>query len=137
MSARIRRVECYDATVEDVPGEGFRVLSMLEQAGVNLLAFQAVPVGPGQTRISIFADDGAVLSRVAEAAGMRLDGPQPAFLVQGDDKLGALAEFHRRIYDVDVNVLASWGVADGRGGYGYIVYVRPDRYEEAARGLGL
>ena len=62
-------------------------------------------------------------------------GPTRAFLVQGDDELGAVAAIHKKILDAEVNVFASWGVSDGRGGFGYVMYVRPERYEEAARAL--
>jgi hypothetical protein len=34
-------------------------------------------------------------------------------------------------------VYASSGVADGRGGYGYILYVRPEQYERATAALEL
>lgn len=137
MGLRIRRVECYDVTVRDMPGEGYRVLALLREAGVNLLAFSAVPMGPEMTRLSLFAEDVSVLKRVAQSAGMGLAGPQRAFLVQGDDRLGALAEIHKKVYEADVNLFASWGVTDGVGGYGYVLYVRPERYEEAATALGV
>jgi hypothetical protein len=34
-------------------------------------------------------------------------------------------------------VYASSGVADGRGTYGYVVYVREDQVERATRALGV
>jgi hypothetical protein len=58
-------------------------------------------------------------------------------LVQGDDKLGALASVHAKLYEENVNVYASSGVTAGGGGYGYILYVRPDEYEKAAQALGV
>jgi hypothetical protein len=58
-------------------------------------------------------------------------------LVQGDDELGALAELHMRLSDARVNVYASTGVADGRGSFGYIIYVRPEEYDRAVVSLGL
>jgi hypothetical protein len=36
-----------------------------------------------------------------------------------------------------VNVYASSGVTDGVGGYGYILYVKPEAYDRAARVLGV
>jgi len=36
-----------------------------------------------------------------------------------------------------VNVYASHGVTDGQGTFGYVLYVRPDRYEQAVKALGL
>jgi len=137
MTAKIRRVECYDATVRDVPGEGYRVLSLLESEGVNLLAFNAVPMGEDETRLTLFAEEADNLPHVAEQAGMDLGVPQHAFLVQGDDHLGALAAIHKRVHDAEVNVFASWGVSDGAGHYGYVMWVRPERFEEAAAALGV
>ena len=42
MPYRIRRVEYYYTTVEDQPGEAYKLLSRLASLGVNLLAFTAV-----------------------------------------------------------------------------------------------
>jgi hypothetical protein len=66
---------------------------------------------------------------------MRLDGPHPALPVQGDDSLGALAEVHERLLQAGVNVYASTGVSDGRGSFGYVVYVRRDEYQRVLRVL--
>jgi hypothetical protein len=55
--------------------------------------------------------------------------------VQGDDELGALAGIHGRLQEAGVSVFASNGVADGRGHYGYVLYVRPEEIEQAATAL--
>ena len=68
---------------------------------------------------------------------MCLTGPQKALLVQGEDRLGALVEVHRRLLDARVNVYGSNGVADGRGGYGYVLYVRPEDFKRAATVVGV
>jgi hypothetical protein len=34
-------------------------------------------------------------------------------------------------------VYASTGVTDGRGAFGYVVYVREDQFEKAAEALGI
>ena len=137
MEASIRKVVSYDITVRDVPGEAYRVLSTLSQEGVSLLAFQAVPIGPDRTRLVLFTDDEPELKSVAQAAGFHLDEPQHAILVQGDAEMGALARIHKQVFDADVNVFASWGVTDGRGGYGYVMYVREERFQAAAEALGI
>ena len=71
----------------------------------------------------------------AQKAGMALDGPHRALLVQGDDELGALAVVHEKIYRSSVNVYASSAIADGAGKYGHIIYVRPEDFERAAKAL--
>jgi hypothetical protein len=56
-------------------------------------------------------------------------------LVQGDDHLGALAEIHRRLLDIGVSIYASTGVTDGEGHYGYVIYVKEEDHQAAARAL--
>ena len=87
------------------------------------------------TQLTIFPEDTGKLTSEARKSGVVLDGPQPALLVQGDDALGTLAEVHMKLYEANVNVYASSGVADGRGSYGYVIYVKPDDYERAVAAL--
>ena len=137
MAFNIRRVDYFYTRVKDQPGEAYKVLSKLADLGVNLLAFIGVPMGPAITQLTLFPEDTAKLTEAAEMAGMALDGPNRALLVQGDDELGVLATVHEKLYQADVNVYASYCVADGRGSFGYIVYVRPDKYERAVAALGV
>jgi len=137
MSAKIRTVSYFYMCVPDKPGEGCRVLAELAEAGVNLLAFSAVPVGPESTQLVLFPDSVDTLLRVAERGGYVLTGPHRAFLIQGDDRLGALVETHEKLCDAGINVYASTGVSDGRGGFGYVMYVRGEQFEEASGVLGV
>ena len=137
MPYQIRRAEYFYTTVQNAPGEACGVLAQLADLGINLLAFTAVPVGPVRTQLSLFPEDSDKLTVEAERAGIVLDGPHPALLVQGDDELGALAGIHKRLAEANVNVYASSGVTDGHGSYGYVLYVRPDDYGQALAILGL
>jgi hypothetical protein len=58
-------------------------------------------------------------------------------LVLGDDELGAFARIHQRLFEAAIDVSASSGVTDGRGSFGYLVYLREDQFERAAETLGL
>ena len=133
----IRRVDYFNTTIRDRPGEAYKLLSQLAEMGLNLVAFTAVPVGPSTTQLTLFPEDTGKLSSAAQRAGMTLDGPHPAFLVQGDDELGALAQIHQQLASADVNVYASSGVTDGRGTFGYLIYVRPEDHDRAAAALGV
>lgn len=137
MSFKIQRVQYFYCSIEDQPGEAYKVLAELARLGVNLVAITAVPVGPMRTQLTLFPEDSARLEDAARNARLELDGPQPAFLVQGDDELGALASVHQKLYEANVNVYASSGVTDGKGSYGYVIYVRPDEYARAASALAL
>lgn len=137
MAFKISRVDYFYCTVTDQPGEGHRLLSQLAGQGVNLLAFTAVPVGPMHTQFSLFPEDPRVTAGAAAKAGIELDGPYPALLVQGDDELGAFAGIHEKLAAADVNVFASTGVTDGKGSFGYVLYIRPAVYDRAATALGI
>jgi hypothetical protein len=137
MGYSIRRVDYFYTTVQDRPGEAYRLLDQMAEMGLNMLAFTALPVGPTHTQMTLFPADSGKMAAAAQRAGMRIDGPHAAFLAQGDDEPGALAEIHQLLYQADVNVYASTGVTDGRGGYGYLVYVRPEDYNRAAKALSV
>ena len=137
MAFTIRSVEYYYVNVRDELGAAYRVLSQLAARGVNLLAFTAVPSGPNLAQFALFPADSRKLVAEARAAGLTLDGPHHALLVQGDDELGALAGVHERLVDAGVDVFASSGVTDGRGSFCYVIYVREDQFDKAARALDL
>jgi hypothetical protein len=137
MAFTVRRVDYYYANVRDELGAAYRVLSQLAERGVDLLAFTAVPSGPSLAQFALFPEDPRKLVAEARNAQLTLDGPHPAFLVQGDDELGALASVHERLFAAGVSVYASGGVTDGRGTFGYVVYVREDQFEHAAGALGV
>ena len=137
MAFVIRRVDYCYATVKDQPGEAYKLLTLLADVGVNLLAFTAIPIGPQHTQLALFPEDTLKLQSEAQKAGLALDGPHPALLVQGDDELGALTGVHEELFQADVNVYASSGVSDGRGSFGYVIYVRSEEYDRAVEVLGL
>jgi hypothetical protein len=138
MIATVQAVSYFYATVHNRPHDASSLLSELVEAGVSLLAFAAIPIGPEHTQLVLFPDDPQRLTQIADTVGFALTGPQRAFLVQGDDRLGAIADIYRKLSEVEVSVYASTGVTDGRGGFGYILYVRPEsfgRAEEALKNL--
>lgn len=135
MAYTIRRADYYYASVDDHPGEAYELLSQLAGQGVNLIAITALPTGPMRTQLTLFPTDPAKMRNAAQQAGVALDGPHRALLVQGDDEIGVLARLHSKLHHASVDVYASTGVTDGRGGYGYIIYVRSEDFEKAAQAL--
>ena len=136
MRHTVRAVDYFHATVRDQAGEAYKILSSLAEAGVSLLAFSAAPVGATAAHMSLFPADPSALVAYAHRTGMVLSEPERALLVQGDDQLGALAEVHRLLADAHVNVFASHAVTGGENRYGYVIHVRADDFDTAARALG-
>ena len=131
MTANIYSVDYYSTTVEDAPGQGCKFLETLASEEVNLIAFNAFPVGRDRTQLVIYPLNSTWLGEVARNKGLRLVGPHHAFIVHGDDELGALTDIHARLCDANINVSSSTGVTHGRGGYRYIMHVHPEDYERA------
>jgi hypothetical protein len=133
----IRPVRYYYASVHDDDAGAPRILNQLEEVGVNLLAFAVVPSSSSEIQFAIVPEDPGKLAAEAARAGVPLEGPHHAFLVQGDDHLGELASVHRRLLAANVDIYSSSGVSDGRGSFGYIVFVREDQFASAVEALGV
>jgi hypothetical protein len=136
MADEVRRVEYYYITVADRPGEGYRALSVLRDAGVLLLAYHVFPVGGGQAQIDFVAEEEGKFRRAAESAGWSLVGPKGAFLITGDDRVGAAAEHTKKLADANINVTAATALGAGAGRYGMILWVASTDYDRAATALG-
>jgi hypothetical protein len=136
MADTVRRVEYFYVTVPDTPGEGRRILAALQEQGVNLAAFLAFPTGGGESQIDLVPEDPSALRDAAEQAGLTLSEGKRAFLVQGDDRVGAVADATARLSEADINVTAAAAAAAGTGSYGMILWVAPEDYDRAAGVLG-
>jgi hypothetical protein len=136
MADTVRRVEYYYLTVPDTPAEGQRILSALKDSGVNLLAFLGFPLGDGQSQIDLVPEDPASLREAAERAGVTLSEAKRAFLIQGDDRVGAVADTTAKLAQATINLTAAASTGAGAGRYGMIVWVAAADYERAAEALG-
>jgi len=136
MALTVRNVEYFYIRIEDSAEKAYELLAQLASAEVNLLAFSAVPYGPKHLELTIFPERSDIFIQLAGKLGWEVAGPQHAFLVQGDDNLGALADIQRMLLDADVEIYASTGVTDGGGRYGYVIYFKEEDHERAERALG-
>ncbi len=136
MAENIRRVEYRYVVVTDKPGSGAAVLGALQAGGVNLLAYLGFPSGRGKSQIDLVPEDPTALRRVAQQAGLKLSRAKRAFLVEGEDRIGAVADLTRRLAEAKVNVTAACATTAGGGRYGLILWVPPASYAKAAKALG-
>ena len=131
MAVTVRRVEYFYAMVRGEPDQAYELLAQLAAQNVNLMAVNTVPMGPESTQLTLFPEDPMRLQNAAQAARLALDGPHLALLVQGEDEPGAIARLHARLHQAGVHVYASSAVADGRGFFGYVLYMRPEHIDRA------
>jgi hypothetical protein len=136
MADTVRRVEYQYVTVPNRPGEAHRILSGLEDAGVDLLAFLGVPSESGQAQLDLVAAEPESLRAAAERAGISLSEPKRAFIVQGDDRVGVVADMTAKLAAASIDITAAAAVGDGAGRFGMIVWVAAADYDRAAEALG-
>jgi hypothetical protein len=133
MADTVKSVDYYYVTVRDEPGEGKRILSALKDSGVNLIAFLGFPLGDGRSQLDLVPEDPQSLEEAAERSGITLSDAKRALLIQGDDRVGAVAEFIAKLADANVNVTAAAATAAGSGRYGMILWIAPADHERAAQ----
>lgn len=137
MAELVKMVDYYYARVEDLPGAGRRILEHLSEHGVNLSALTAFPIGEGMMQVDFVVEDANLLKQAAVDAGVTLHGPKKAFIIQGDDRVGALHEHYLKLANAKISVTASNGIVDGKGRFGYIIWVKQEDVERAARALAV
>ncbi len=135
MADMVKRVQYFYIEASNKPGEGAKVLTMLKDAGVDLLAFSGFPKGR-RAQIDIIPANDTALRAVARRAKVKLVGPKSAFLIQGNDRIGAIANHMTTLADVGINVTAIDAVVAGAGRYGAILWVKPRDVNKAAKTLG-
>jgi hypothetical protein len=137
MADTVRRTEYYYVKVPDEPGTAARTLGPLKQNGVNLLAYLAFPAGDKQSQLDLFPEDPAALKAAASKAGIPLSQAKKAFLIQGDDRVGAVVDCVSRLAEAKINITATMATAAGSNRYGMVLWVAPADYEKAAKALGV
>lgn len=135
MAETIRMVDYFYVMTGDKPGEGARILSHLRDAGVNLLAVHAFP-SARRTQVDLVPSSADALRAAARAAKWKLVGPKKAFLIDGDDRTGALVDIMRRLAAAKVNVTATSASAAGMGRFGALLWVKSRDVKRAAAALG-
>ena len=134
MADTIRQVDYFYVHVPHKAGEAAKALRGLKDAGVNLLAFTGFPEGR-RAQMDFIPADAAAFKSVAKANRWKLVGPKRGFLIQGDDRVGAIADIIGTLADAKINVTAIDAIsADGR--YGALCWVAPRDVKKAAGILG-
>jgi len=123
MADAVRLVDYFYVTIPNKAGEGARLLEVLRQERVNLLAFSAFPQGR-KAQADFIPEDAGAFRRAAKKAKWKVVGPKKVFLVQGDDRLGACADLIGALAAAKINVIA-WDAVSVHGRYGAIFWVAP------------
>jgi hypothetical protein len=136
MADAVKRIEYYYTTVPDRAGAGAKVLNALKAARVNLLAFSGFPGSAGRAQLDFFPSNQRAFLAAARKAGIKLVGPKTAFLIQGQDRAGAIANIADKLGKANIAITALDAVTAGRRRYGAILWVKQRNVAQAAKILG-
>ncbi|MEK6712988.1 MAG: hypothetical protein AABY41_02190, partial [Nitrospirota bacterium] len=117
MADTIRKVAYYKTEVPNKAGEGARILGILKDAGVNLLAFSGFPSGR-RAQIDFIPEDDAAFKAAAKKTGLKMGAKKTCFLVQGDDRVGAVSDIMTKVAKAGINITALDAIVAGGGRYG-------------------
>src|SRR5919204_2706908 len=135
MAEKVRQIDYFYIEVPNRVGEGAKILRALKDAGVNLVAFSGFPSGR-RAQLDFFPADAAAFKQVAKANRWKVVGPKRGFLVQGDDRIGVVADLIDKLADAKIDVIAIDAVAvDERDGA--LCWVAPRSLKKAAAILGV
>ena len=135
MTDSIRKVDYFYAMVPNTAGQGSAILAALAAEGVNLLAFSGFPSGK-RAQLDLVPEDSAALKRAAKKLKLKLSVRKSGFLVQGDDRVGAMTGVLDALAKAKISVTACDAVSAGSGRYGAIFWVKPAAVAKASKAIG-
>ena len=135
MTDTIRQVDYYYVEIPDKPGAGLQILSDLRQEGVNLLACCGFPTGDGKSQIDLIPDRSEQFQRAAAKHDLKLSDRKRVFLIQGEDRVGAVADIFSKLTSQKINITGAQAVCAGAGRWAMVLWVKPADFQKASKAL--
>ena len=137
MADTIRQVDYHYVEIPDKPGAGLQTLSDLREEGVNLLACCGFPIGDGKSQIDLIPEDPERFRRAAAKHDLKLSDRKQAFLIQGEDRVGAVADIFSKLSSQGVNITGSQALSARGGRWAMLLWVKPADFQRASQALGV
>ena len=128
----IKKVPYFSLQVPNRPGSCVGMIKALAKDRQNLLAFTGFPNG-GKAQVDFVPARPAEFVRSARKMGVKLGARKTAFLVQGQDRVGALARILDTLAQARINMTAMDAVTAGGKRFGAIFWVKPKDVGRASR----
>jgi hypothetical protein len=135
MDDLIRTAHYFKVTIADKSGTLAHMLAPLYDAGVNLLAVHAFPRNR-RTQVDVVPEDPTAFTDVAKPLKWKIKGPKVCFLMEGDDRPGALVDLTDQLASAKINMTALTATTAGQGRFGAILWVKARDVKKAAKVLG-
>ncbi|MFN0169267.1 MAG: hypothetical protein ACKV22_22820, partial [Bryobacteraceae bacterium] len=108
-------VSYFSLVVPNKAGEGARILNALKEAGVNLIALWGYPVKGKKAQVDLVPEDAPAFQKAVKKLGIDPGKKRPAFLVSGEDRVGAIADAMSALAAEGISVWAAQAVSPGGG----------------------
>jgi ACT domain-containing protein len=131
----IRKVVYFSMQVPNRSGVGLEMLRAIAKGRQNLLAFTGFPNG-AKAQVDFVPAKPVDFARGAKKAGVKLGKKKVAFLIQGEDRVGALVRVLEKLAKARINMVAMDAVTAGNHRFGAIFWVRPKDVGRVSRVLG-
>jgi len=135
MASKVRKIDYFAMNVPNRRGEAARILDSLREEGVNLLAFTGFPDKRG-AQVDFVPENTAAFKAAARRAKLPVRAKKSGFLVQGDDRPGALSRVLDKLAEARINVTAVEAVCAGKDRFGALLWVKQKDVTKAKRALG-
>jgi hypothetical protein len=134
MATIVKKVAYFAMDVPNRAGQGAKIMGALADRGVNLLAFSGFP-NNGKAQLDFIPDNAAAFKKAAKALKLTTRPRKFGFLVQGDDRKGAVAKLLKTLAEKKINITAIDAVSAGAARYAAILFVAQKDVNKAARML--
>ena len=135
MASKVRKIDYFAMNIPNRRGEAARILDSLREEGVNLLAFTGFPDKRG-AQIDFVPENTAAFKAAARRAKLTVRAKKSGFLVQGDDRPGAVSRVLDKLAEARINVTAVEAVCAGKNRFGALLWVKQKDVTKAKRALG-
>jgi hypothetical protein len=132
MAQTLRKIGYFSVEARHTPGQGLRILAALRDGGVNLLAYSGFPSGR-KAQLNFVPAEPAKFKAAARKIKLKISPKKIAFLLQGNDKVGALTAILSKLAKAKINLTALEAVVAGAGRFGAIFWVKPKNVAKTAK----
>jgi hypothetical protein len=87
--------------------------------------------------LDLIPEDSSAFAKAAKSAGLKLSKRMSGFLIQGEDRPGAVADVVIKLAQANINVTSVQVFCAGAGRYGGMLWVKAPDLRKAAKALGV